>query len=106
MTCRLDDPVGAVRERIAQSGYGFALVTTPRGILLGRLRRSALDCDPELRAEERMEPGPSTVRADTHAAELAQRLANRGLHWAIVTDPEGRLLGVAGREDLERAQSP
>ena len=30
-------------------------------------------------------------------------LAERDLRWAIVTDPEGRLIGVARREELERA---
>jgi CBS domain-containing protein len=103
VTCGLDDRVGEVRERILESGYGFGLVMTPGGVLLGRLRRSALDGDPGLRAEDVMEPGPSTVRADTASATLAKRLAERNLRWAIVTDPEGRLIGVASREDLERA---
>ena len=103
MTCRLDDRVGEVRERIAATGYGFALVTTAGGVLLGRLRGSTLDCDPGLRAEQVMEAGPSTVRPDTHAAELAKRLAGRDLRWAIVTNPEGRLLGVASRAALEQA---
>ena len=72
-------------------------------MLLGRLRGSALDCDPGLRAEEVLEPGPSTVRPDTPAADLAKRLGERDLRWAIVTDPDGRLIGAVRREDLERA---
>ena len=103
VTCRLDDQVGEVRERIAAARYGFALVTTPGGVVLGRLRGSALDCDPGLRAEEVMEVGPSTVRPDTRAGELAKRLADRDLRWAILTNPEGRLLGVASRDALEKA---
>jgi CBS-domain-containing membrane protein len=50
-----------------------------------------------------MSPGPSTVRADTTAEELAQRLAKRDLKTALVTDPEGRLLGVVTRAALEAA---
>jgi CBS domain-containing protein len=103
VTCALEDRVGEVRERIGRSPYGFALVTTPGGVLLGRLRGSALDCDPNLSAEAVMESGPSTVRPDTEAPALAKRLAERDLRWAIVTNPEGRLIGVATREDLERA---
>ena len=98
-----DDPVGEVRERIAASPYGFALVMAPGGVLLGRLRGSALDCDPGVRAEEVMEPGPSTVRPHTAASDLAKRLAERDLRWAIDTDPGGRLIGIVSREDLERA---
>lgn len=103
VTCGLGEWVGQVRRRILASGYGFGLVTGTGGVLLGRLRQSALDCDPELRAAEVMEPGPSTVRPDIAAAALAKRLADRSLHWAIVTDPEGRLIGVTSRQDLEQA---
>jgi CBS domain-containing protein len=103
VTCRLDDRVGEVRKRIADSEYGFALVTTPGGVVLGRIRGSMLDCDPDLPAEEVMEAGPSTVRPDTPADSLAKRLAERDLRLAIVTDPEGRLIGVARRRDLEAA---
>lgn len=102
VTCALADLVGQVRERIAASPYGFALATTSQGVLLGRVRGSALDCDPDLDIEAVMEPGPSTVRPDTPAEKLASRLADQDLRYAIVTTPEGRLLGVVSREDLER----
>ena len=48
-----------------------------------------------------MERGPSTVRPDIPALELAQRLLDSDLRTAIVTTPEGRLLGIALRPDLE-----
>jgi CBS-domain-containing membrane protein len=47
-----------------------------------------------------MEPGPSTVRPDEPAQKIGQRLAERELKCAVVTTPEGRLLGVARRKDL------
>ena len=100
MRCARDDRVGEVREQIERSGYGFALVVAPGGVLLGRLRGSALDCDPALTVEEVMEPGPSTVRPHRAAGKLADQLAERDLRWAIVTDPEGRLIGVVLRRDL------
>ena len=104
VTCRLDDPVGPIRERVNGSPYGFALVTTEDGILLGRLRGSVMkDAQAEGTAEALMEPGPSTVRADTLATELATRLAERHLRTAIVSTPEGRLIGVVKRTDLEGA---
>jgi CBS domain-containing protein len=52
-------------------------------------------------AEAVMEPGPTTVRADTLASELAERLTERDLKTAIVSTPEGRLIGVVTRTDLE-----
>jgi hypothetical protein len=103
VTCQLDDRVGEVRKQIAASAFRFALVTSPGRVVLGRLRESALDCDPNLRAEEVMEAGPWTVRPHKPPREVAARLAEKGLKFAIVTTPEGRLLGVARRPDLERA---
>lgn len=98
--CALDDRVGDMRDRIGRSPYGFALVTSSGGVLLGRLRGSALDCDPALRVEEVMEPGPKTFRPHKAAGELADKLSELDLKWAVVTDPDGRLIGVASREDL------
>ena len=47
-----------------------------------------------------MEEGPSTVRPDMEAPKLAARLSERALHTAVVTTPEGRLLGVVLRAEL------
>ena len=64
-----------------------------------------LDCDPELRAEEVMEPGPSTVRPHKTAAGIARELAEKDLHFAIVTTPRGELIGVVTRSDLAAVTS-
>jgi CBS domain-containing protein len=101
VTCALDDRVGEVAERVSASPYGFALVVSGNGTLLGRLRRSVLEGDAEAVAESVMEPGPSTVRPDTERESLRKRLAERDLKTAVVTDPEGRLLGLVRRADLE-----
>jgi CBS domain-containing protein len=97
VTCGLDDPVGAVQERVAESPFGFALVTSPNGVLLGRLRKAALDGDPDNRAEDVMEAGPSTVRPHVPLRGLLERLAERNLQTAVITTPEGHLLGVVQR---------
>jgi Mg/Co/Ni transporter MgtE len=102
VTCGLADHVGDVALRIAASPYGFALVLSRTGVLLGRLRSSALDAPPDTPAEQLMESGPSTVRPDTPADQLAHRLRDRDLNSAIVTTPEGQLIGVARRHDLEQ----
>jgi len=85
---------------MAASPYGFALVLSRTGVLLGRLRSSTLDHSPDGPAEQRMESGPSTVRPEIPADQLAQRLRDRDLATAIVTTPEGRLIGVVRRHDL------
>jgi CBS domain-containing protein len=101
VTCRLDETVGEVRPRIEASPYGFALVVAGDGAtLLGRLRGSALDCDDGLTAEAVMSPGPSTVRPDLSIEELRERLDKRDLRTAIVSTPEGQLIGVVRRRAL------
>jgi hypothetical protein len=54
-TCGLHQRVGEVRERVAVSRYGFAFVVSETRVLLGRLRRAALEGDPALTAEAVME---------------------------------------------------
>jgi CBS domain-containing protein len=105
VTARLDEPVGPVGARIEASPYPFGLVTSEGGVLLGRLRSSMLDCDPSLLAEEVMEPGPKTFRPHKSPAGVAEELAAKDLRWAIVTTPEGRLIGVASRAELESASA-
>jgi CBS domain-containing protein len=100
-TCALGDRMVDVRPRVEASPYGFAFVVSEGGTLLGRLRRAACEGDPAARAEDVMEPGPSTVRADTALDGLLERLVERDLRTAVVTTPEGKLLGIVRRRDLE-----
>jgi CBS domain-containing protein len=72
-------------------------------VLLGRLRKSMLDCDPGLPAEDVMEPGPWTVRPHTSPQKILHELVERDLRWAIATTPEGQLIGVVARGELEAA---
>jgi len=75
-------------------------------VRLGRLRRAMLEGDPQAVAADVMELGPSTVRANVPAVELRERLRSRDLRTAIVTTPEGVLLGVVRRRDLEAKTPP
>jgi len=100
VTCQPHEPVGQVWERVQPSPYRFALVIASDGTVLGRLRRSALEGEPTDVAESVMEPGPSTVRPDTTVVDLRERLDKRALRTALVTTPEGRLIGLVRREAL------
>ncbi len=102
VTCELTDRVGDVAERVASSRYGFAFVVAPGRTLLGRLRRAALKTGGDAAAEALMEPGPSTIRADTALEGLAKRMRENDLTSLPVTTPEGVLLGVVRRDDLEQ----
>jgi CBS domain-containing protein len=97
-SCRLDTPLGEVAELLEGSRYGFCLVLSQGRVVLGRVRRSALaGAEKKARADAVMEPGPKTDRPNTRADELVERLTKQGLKTAIVTTPEGVLLGVFHR---------
>jgi rhodanese-related sulfurtransferase len=101
VTCRPDEPLGQVRRRMNASPYGFAFVLGDGGVLLGRIRKTALKGrDPSVHAATTMEPGPSTVRANAAPVPLRQRLKRDNLTTAVITDPDGRLLGLVHRDDL------
>ena len=101
--CGLGDRIDEVRARVETSPYSFALVLDEQEVLHGRLRRSALEGDAAQAAEEAMDPGPSTIRADTSMDKLRERLEGRRLNFAIVTTPDGVLMGIVCRSDLPPA---
>lgn len=105
-TAGLEEPIGNIRGRVALTPYGFALVTSPDGVLLGRLRQAALEGDPSACAEAVMEAGPSTVRPNVALEGLFERMGGRRLTTAIVTSPEGKLLGVVRRADTSGSPGP
>jgi rhodanese-related sulfurtransferase len=101
-TCQPGEKLSTVAQRVKDSAFGFALVTRDDGTLLGRLPAGALDQPSADGVAEAMTLGPSTVRADTELEPLVERLKGKDLRLAIVTAPDGRLLGVARRSDAER----
>jgi hypothetical protein len=96
--CALRDDATVVRARLEGARYDFCLVLGEGRVVLGRVPRRALDSapDPTL-AEDLVEPGPSTVRANVPASELDERLAKDDLETAIVTNPRGALIGLYSR---------
>jgi CBS domain-containing protein len=79
------------------------MVVNEAGVVLGRLRRDALDPASTSTVLEFMEEGPTTIRADEDLASLVERMLRRKVGSIVVTDPDGRLIGIVHREDGERA---
>jgi Mg/Co/Ni transporter MgtE len=100
-TCALESTAAEALRTIADSPYGFALVLSPGGVLLGRVVRSALEAlDEDAAVEPALEPGPSTIRAHRTVEELQRRLEVSDVHTLIVTRPDGTLIGVVRRDDV------
>jgi CBS domain-containing protein len=100
VTCALGDRADDVADRIAASRYGYALVVSEGGVLLGRVRGSALGREATIDAA--IEPGLSTIRADAALESLAERMTAKDIASLPVTTPDGELLGVVRRDDLDR----
>jgi CBS domain-containing protein len=93
-TCELAEPVAEVIARIAPTGAELCVVVNERSVVQGRLRLDRLDPADIRPAEEAMEPGPATVRADADLAETTERMRRRAVASLIVSNPDGVLLGV------------
>jgi CBS domain-containing protein len=104
--CRLSDRIGAVRERLAETGWDQCLVVNEQRIVLGRVRRRNVDAPAETPVEEVMESGPTTTRPDERLTPLLARLRERKVGSIVVATSDGRLVGVVRKEDAEHAESP
>ena len=102
-TCGLRERLDDIRDRARAAGWDECLVVNDEQVLLGRVRGAAFEAPGATLAEEVMEPGPTTIRPDEPLARLVPRLRDRHVARIIVTTPDGRLVGVAERENAERA---
>jgi len=98
----LDDRAGAISDAARAGGWDWAAVVDSRGVLLGRVRTADLN-DPDARARDVMEEGPSTYRPNVGLDELLRRMLDHHFDQAFVTDPDGRLRGLVTRRDIARA---
>jgi CBS domain-containing protein len=100
-TCHLGEAMTEVRERVREAGWGTCIVVNEQGIVLGRVGRRGLAADDEVTVEEAMSPGPSTVRPSIGTDALLERMRSRDLTSFVVTTPDGRLVGLVRRSELE-----
>jgi Mg/Co/Ni transporter MgtE len=100
-TCRLDERLAEVRERARAAGWDTCVVVNEQRVVLGRLGRKALAGNDERSIAESMSSGPSTVRPSIGADALLERIHARSLTSYLVTTPDGRLVGLVRRDDIE-----
>lgn len=102
-TCRLDEQLGGVRERVRAEGWDACVVVNAERVVMGLLRGKELGGDPEQTIEHAMRPGPSTFRPHVRAREMARYMIEHDLANAPITTSDGRLVGLLVREDAARA---
>ena len=101
VTCRLTDKISDVVARARQAGQNTVIVTTPGGVVLGRIRIDQLGDGSEALAEDVMESGPTTTRADTTLEAINERFQVRNVDSILVATSDGRLVGTLYKSDVE-----
>lgn len=99
--CALADRLGDVQKLVRAAGSDTCIVVNEQRVVLGRLGRKALGSDADASVEEVMTPGPSTVRPSIGVEDLLERMRERNLTSYLVTTPDGRLVGLVRRSELE-----
>jgi CBS domain-containing protein len=105
LTCRVGDQLGAVARALDTVAHDYCVVLNDHDIVLGRMRKKNLRGPDETTVEHVMEPGPTTVRATEPAKDLLERMRKKKVLAVIVTTHEGRLMGTATQEALDRLLS-
>jgi CBS domain-containing protein len=102
-TCRLDERLGDVRDRVREAGWDACVVVNEERVVFGLLRSQELEAIPDLRIEEAMRPGPSTFRPFVSIEEMAAFMIEHDLDSSPLTTSDGRLVGLLRREDAAKA---
>jgi CBS domain-containing protein len=102
-TCSPGERTDTAASRARRAGWDSCIVVNAQRVVVGRLCGDALDAAGEATVEQVMEQGPTTIRASEELAGLVQRMRNRNVPSIVVTDPDGRLLGILRRSDAEQA---
>jgi Mg/Co/Ni transporter MgtE len=101
--CRREDRLPEICERLEQSGWDTCFVLDERGVVLGRIGRSAIRGRKNMSAEEAMTLGPGTVRPSARLEAMVERMRRQKLTSLPVTSSDGRLLGLLRLRDAEEA---
>jgi CBS domain-containing protein len=101
-TCRLDEPIGEVRERVRDAGWDACVVVNEERIVFGLLRDRELNQGTDEPVERFMRPGPSTFRPNVSIEEMAGYMTEHDLASSPITSSDGRLIGLLRKDDAVR----
>lgn len=102
-TCLPDDTLATARSRMTDGGWDRCVVINDAHVVMGVVDEHVLADDETAAVETVMRLGPATVRTSEELAGLARRMHDRHVTSILVTDPEGRLIGVVLRDEADRA---
>jgi CBS domain-containing protein len=100
-TCTLGERLADIRRRTSEADWDICFVLDERGIVIGRIGRSALRGQDDPLAGEAMTPGPSTIRPSARLEPIVKRMRDQNLSSLPITTSDGRLVGLLLRADAE-----
>ncbi len=104
-TCRPSEPISAIKARMASDPTSPCPVVNDHRIVLGLLRSDAIKANGAKTVEEAMISGPVTLRPNVALEEVDRYLTDHMIGHAVVTTPEGELIGLASADDVHRQQA-
>jgi len=102
-TCRLDERLGDVRDRVREARWDACVVVNEERVVFGLLRSPELETNLDLGIEGAMRPGPSTFRPFVSIEEMAAFMIEHDLDSSPITTSDGRLVGLLRRQDAAKA---
>ncbi len=93
-TCRLDERVGDVRDRVRADERDPFIVVDADRVVLGVINPDALTADPVTPIEQVMDPGPVTFRPNLRVGEMPDYFKKQGIQSALVTTSDAVLIGI------------
>jgi CBS domain-containing protein len=101
-TCRLDEKLSKLEQRLRASGWSECVVINEPRIVLGLLRKSMWEgATKGATAEQMMESAPITFRPHVRREEIVPYMQKRKMKTVLVTTADGVLLGLLRRRDAE-----
>lgn len=100
-TCRIDEPVGTVRDRVRSLGWEVCVVVDDAHVVLGLVRTASLDVVPDTPVETVMDSSPITFRPNIRTGQLPEYLTASPASVAVVTTSDGILIGLLRVESPE-----
>ena len=98
-----DVPTCRLGQRIGEIDADLCVVVNEDGVVLGDLRGKALEADPSALVDNVMNPAPATFRPYVSVHAMAHHMQKNDSRRVLVSDANGRLVGLLRREDVERA---
>jgi len=99
-TCRIDDRLGAVQDRVRKAGWDVCVVVDEQRVVLGLVLAEALGGDPGTAIAEVMQSSPVTFRPNLGIGQMPDYLKTRRKQPVLVTTGDGVLVGLLRIEEV------